>query len=147
LAADAHWVRTKSTRHYDWAMLEVTSDDAPGGHDNGHSVLLARRHRYTGQLPVYRCWTPGPVPLSRLIAIAAARWRIEEDHQFSKQAADLDAGQVNRWKSWHRWTAVRLLAYLYLAIAVAMQPARGPLRPGQRADPGHRPGAAAAPAR
>ena len=55
---------TKETRHYDWAMVEVTSDDTPGGHDGGHSVLLARRHRYTGQLSYYRCWTPGPVPLS-----------------------------------------------------------------------------------
>jgi SRSO17 transposase len=112
---------TKGTRHYDWAMLEVTSDDAPGGYDGGRSVLLARRHRYTGQLSYYRCWTPGPVPLSRLIAVASARWRIEEDHQLSKQAAGLDAGQVIRWKSWHRWTAVCLLAYLYLAVAVALQ--------------------------
>ena len=68
---------TKGTRHYDWAMLEVTSDDTPGGHAAGHSVLLARRHRYTGQLSFYRCWTPGPVPLSKLIAIASARWKIE----------------------------------------------------------------------
>jgi SRSO17 transposase len=112
---------TKGTRHYDWAMLEVTSDDTPGGHGDGHSVLLARRHRYTGQLSFYRCWTPGPVPLSRLIAVAVARWRVEEDHQLSKQVAGLDAGQVVRWRSWHRWTAVCLLAYLYLAVAVALQ--------------------------
>ena len=120
-----HRMRTdsgpKGTRHYDWAMLEVTSDDPPGGQPDGHSVLLARRHRYTGQLSYYRCWTPGPVPLSRLIAVASARWRIEEDHQLSKQAAGLDCGQVIRWKSWHRWTAVCLLAYLYLAVAVALQ--------------------------
>jgi SRSO17 transposase len=112
---------TKGTRHYDWAMLEVAGDDTPGGHDGGHSVLLARRHRYTGQLSYYRCWTPGPVPLSKLIAVASARWRVEEDHQLSKQAAGLDSGQVIRWKSWHRWTAVCLLAYLYLAVAVALQ--------------------------
>jgi SRSO17 transposase len=112
---------TKGTRHYDWAMLEVTSDDTPGGHDDGHSVLLARRHRYTGQLSYYRCWTPGPVPLSRLIAIAVARWRIEEDHQLTKQVAGLDAGQVIRWTSWHRWTTICLLAYIYLAVAVAVQ--------------------------
>jgi SRSO17 transposase len=62
---------TKGTRHYDWAMLEVASDDTPGGHEDGHSVLLARRHRYTGQLSYYRCWTPGPVPLSRLIPAQA----------------------------------------------------------------------------
>jgi SRSO17 transposase len=112
---------TKGTRHYDWAMLEVASDDTPGGHQDGHSMLLARRHSYTGTLSFYRCWTPGPVPLSKLIAIASARWRIEEDHQLSKQVAGLDAGQVIRWKSWHRWTAICLLAYLYLAVAVAVQ--------------------------
>jgi hypothetical protein len=112
---------TKGTRHYDWAMLEVTSDDTPGGHDDEHSVLLARRHRYTGTLSFYRCSTPGPVPLSRLIAIASARWRIEEDHQLSKQSTGLDAGQVIRWKSWHRWTAICLLAYIYLAVTVAAQ--------------------------
>ena len=101
-------------------MVEVTSDDTPGGPDGGHSVLLDRRHRYTGQLSYYRCWTPGPVPLSRLIAIASARWQIEEDHQLSKQVTSLDAGQVIRWKSWHRWTAICLLAYTYLAVAVAV---------------------------
>jgi SRSO17 transposase len=112
---------TKGARHYDWAMLQVTSDDTPAGHAAGHSVLLARRHRYTGQLSFYRCWTPGPVPLAKLIAVASARWRIEEDHQLSKQAAGLDAGQVIRWRSWHRWTAICLLAYIYLAVAVALQ--------------------------
>jgi SRSO17 transposase len=112
---------TKGARHYDWAMLEVTSDDTPDGHCGGHSVLLARRHRYTGTLSYYRCWTPRPVPLSRLITVASARWRIEEDHQLSKQAASLDAGQVIRWTSWHRWTALCVLAYLYLAVAVALQ--------------------------
>ena len=112
---------TKGTRHYDWAMLEVTSDDTPDGDAGGHSVLLTRRHRYTSTLSFYRCWTPGPVPLSRLIAIAVSRWRIEEDHQLAKQSTGLDAGQVIRWKSWHRWTALSLLAYIYLAVAVALQ--------------------------
>jgi hypothetical protein len=41
---------TKGTRHYDWAMLQGASDDTPEGHGDGHSVLLARRHRHTGQL-------------------------------------------------------------------------------------------------
>ena len=59
--------------------------------------------------------------MSKLIAIASARWRIEEDHQLSKQSTGLDAGQVIRWKSWHRWTAICLLAYIYLAVAAAAQ--------------------------
>jgi SRSO17 transposase len=72
---------TKGSRHYDWAMLEVTGDDAPGDRpaqrDAGRSALLVRRHRYTGTCSLYRCWTPGPVPLTRLIAVAVTRWRIE----------------------------------------------------------------------
>jgi SRSO17 transposase len=102
-------------------MLEVTSDDTPGGHDGGHSVLVARRHRYTGTLSYYWCWTPEQVPLSRLIAIAVTRWRIKEDHQLARQSTGLDAGQVIRWRSWHRWTAICLLACTYLAVAVAIQ--------------------------
>ena len=112
---------TKGTRHYDWAMLQVTSDDTPDGHDDGHSVLLARRHRYTGPLSYYRCWTPGPVPLSRLIAVAVGQVADRGRSPARKQAAGLDAGQVIRWKSWHRWTAICLLAYIYLAVAVALQ--------------------------
>lgn len=34
-------------------------------------------------------------------------------------ATGLDAGQVIRWRSWHRWTAICLLAYLFLAVAIA----------------------------
>jgi SRSO17 transposase len=115
---------TKGSRHYDWAMLEVTSDDAPGDQhgerDAGHSALLVRRHRYTGTCSYYRCWTPVPVPLTRLIATASARWRIEENHQLSKQAVGLDSGQVIRWRSWHRWSALCLLAFMYLAVAAAL---------------------------
>jgi hypothetical protein len=97
-------------------MLQVTSDDKP---DAGRGALLVRRHRYTGTCSFYRCWTPGPVPLVRLIAIAVTRWRIEEDHQLAEQVAELDSGQVIRWRSWHRWSALCLLACMYLAAAVA----------------------------
>jgi SRSO17 transposase len=109
------------------AVWRTDAVDLAGyAHDEwSHSVLLARRHRYTGTLSYYRCWTPGPVPLSRLIAIAVTRWRIEEDHQLAKQSTGLDAAQVIRWKSWHRWTAICLLAYICLAVAVAVQRQQG----------------------
>jgi SRSO17 transposase len=55
------------------------------------------------------------------------RWRIEEDHQLAKQSTGLDAGQVIRWKSWHRWTAICLLACIYLAVAIQRQ--QGVVRP------------------
>ena len=115
---------TKGARDYHWAMIEVTPDDAPDGHEPGRACLLLRRHRYTGTVSYFLCWTPRPVPLAKLISVAVTRWKIEEDHQLGKQAARLDSGQVTTWTSWHRWTAISLLAYAFLAIAAALQRTR-----------------------
>ena len=112
---------TKGAKDYHWAMIEITPDDTPEGQDAGHAVLLLRRHRYTGTVSSFLCWTPDPVPLAKLIKVAVTRWRIEEDHQLSKQVSGLDSGQVTTWTSWHRWTAISLLACAFLAVAAAWQ--------------------------
>ena len=131
LVKPAMWQRmrtgsaTKGAKDYDWAMIGILPDDTPDGQeDNGHAFLLLRRHRYTGTVSYYLCWSPGPVPLAKLIAVAVARWKIEEDHQQSKQVSGLDSGQVTTWTSWHRWTAICLLAYIFLAVAAALQRTR-----------------------
>jgi SRSO17 transposase len=91
LARPATWQRmrtgsaTKGAKDYHWAMIEVTPDDTPDGHEPGHAVLLLRRHRYTGTVSYFLCWTPDPVPLATLIAVAVTRWRIEEDHQLGNR--------------------------------------------------------------
>jgi SRSO17 transposase len=115
---------TKGARDYHWAMIEITPDDTPEGHDDGHAFLLLRKHRYTGTISYYLCWSPQPVPLAKLIDVAVARWKIEENHQMSKQVNGLDSGQVTTWTSWHRWTAISLLAAAFLAAAAAWQRAR-----------------------
>ena len=116
---------TKGAKDYDWAMIGILPDDTPDDQeDSGHAFLLLRRHRYTGTVSYYLCWSPGPVPLPKLISVAVARWKIEEDHQQSKQVSGLDSGQVTTWTSWHRWTAICLLAYIFLAVAAAFQRAR-----------------------
>ena len=148
LAPDAHRVRDQG--HPALRLGDAGGDQRryPRGHGDGHSVLLARRHRYTGTLSFYRCWTPGPVPLSRLIAIAvgplADRRRSparQAEHRPGRRAghplevlAPLDRDLPARL---HLPRRRRRLA----------TPARRRLRPGRRADPDHRPGAAAAPAR
>jgi SRSO17 transposase len=115
---------TKGARDYHWAMIEITPDDTPGGQDDGHGFLLLRRHRYTGTVSYFLCWSPGPIPLAKLISVAVTRWKIEEDHQLTKQVSGLDSGQVTTWTSWHRWTAISLLAYAFLAVAAACQRTR-----------------------
>jgi SRSO17 transposase len=115
---------TKGAKDYHWAMTQITPGDTPEGQDDGHAVLLLRRHRYTGTVSYFLCWSPGPVPLAKLISVAATRWKIEEDHQLTKQVSGLDSGQVTTWTSWHRWTAISLLACAFLAVAAACQRAR-----------------------
>jgi SRSO17 transposase len=131
LVKPAMWQRmrtgsaTKGAKDYDWAMIGILPDDTPDGQeDGGHAFLLLRRHRYTGTVSYYLCWSPGPIPLAKLISVAVARWKIEEDHQQSKQVSGLDSGQVTTWTSWHRWTAISLLAYIFLAVAAAFHRAR-----------------------
>jgi SRSO17 transposase len=131
LVKPAMWQRmrtgsaTKGAKDYHWAMIAILPDDTPGGQeDDGHAFLLLRQHRYTGTVSYYLCWSPGPVPLAKLISVAVARWKIEEDHQQSKQVSGLNSGQVTTWTSWHRWTAICLLAYIFLAVAAAFPRAR-----------------------
>lgn len=116
---------SKGARDYDWAMLEVAADDTPDGQGpNGTSVLLARRHRYTRTISYFRCWSPVPVTLARLVGVVCRRWKIEEDFQACKNATALDKGQVTTWTSWHRWSVAALVAYAFLAVATALERTR-----------------------
>jgi SRSO17 transposase len=110
---------TKGDRHYDWAMITVTADDTPPGHEEGHSLLLVRRHRYTRELSFYRCHSAVPVCLADLVAVVCMRWRIEEDFAAAKSLTGLDQGQVTCWNSWMRWSLVSLVAAALLAVALA----------------------------
>lgn len=111
---------TKGDRHYDWAMIKVTGDDAPAGQDAGHSFLLARRHRYTRNLSFYRCHSATPVALADLVEVVCTRWRVEEDFQAAKSLTGLDQGQVTCWNSWHRWSLISLIAAALLAVSTAL---------------------------
>ena len=70
---------TKGAKDYHWAMIEVTPDDTPDGHDDGHAFLLLRRHRYTGTISYYLGWSPQPVPLAKLIDVAVDQVTGERD--------------------------------------------------------------------
>ena len=98
---------TKGIRAYGWAWLSVRADDTPDGHgDDGTSVLVARRHRYTGALSFFHCWRPDDVTLAQLVDVICRRWRIEETFQLGKTFTGMDEGQVTCWNSWMRFVLV-----------------------------------------
>ncbi|MFJ9021992.1 hypothetical protein ACIRPU_18790 [Streptomyces sp. NPDC102259] len=66
----------------------------------------------------YRCFTPGPVALARLVSPACRRWRAEDDFQGAKEICHLDKAQVTCWNSWHRWSVIALVTYAFLVVTV-----------------------------
>jgi SRSO17 transposase len=110
----------KGERYYDWAWIDHTDHahrDDPL--DTQRWSLLIRRHRHTGELAFYRCYTPEPVPLRELVRVAGRRWTIEEAFQAGKGLAGMDEHQVRRWTSWRRWTLLAMLAHALLAVLAA----------------------------
>jgi len=110
----------KGRRWYDWAWITI-SEPAPGCR-----WLLIRRNRHTGELAFYRCYSPHLVSLSALVKVAGLRWTIEENFQAGKGLTGLDEHQVRRWTSWYRWVTLAMLAAAFLAVAAALEQARGP---------------------
>jgi SRSO17 transposase len=92
--------------------------------------LLIRRSISTGELAFYRCYTPTPLPLVTLVAVAGRRWTIEESFQAGKGLTGLDEHQVRRWTSWHRWTILAMLAHAFVAVTAATERAQTHPEPG-----------------
>jgi SRSO17 transposase len=110
----------KGHRDYDWAWITIT---APDGYATGHHTLLIRRRISDGELAFYRCWSPTPVPLRVLVAVAGTRWRVETCFQTGK-AIGLDEHQVRRWDSWYRHTTLVMLAHAILTVIACHERAR-----------------------
>jgi hypothetical protein len=110
------------------ALIDIPDAEVPGA--AGGQALLVRRSISTGELAFYRCYTPAPVPLATLVAVAGRRWTIEESFQAGKGLTGLDEHQVRRWASWHRWTILAMLAHAFLAVTAATARAQSHPAPG-----------------
>lgn len=113
-----HSAGAHGPRLYSWAWFGLLAEDDT---DTGSHHLLIRRNDPTGELAYLRCYSPRAVPLRTLVAVAGQRWRIEESFQAAKGLVGLDQHQVRRWRSWHRWTTLAMLAHAFLAVACAVE--------------------------
>jgi SRSO17 transposase len=50
----------KGHRYYDWAFVRLDHDGPAPADQAGRHWLMVRRHRATGELAFYRCFTPAP---------------------------------------------------------------------------------------
>jgi hypothetical protein len=69
----------KGPRLYDWARVPIRLLSEPGRY-----WLLVRRSRTDGELAPYLCFCPPEAALADLVAVAGARWAIEESFQTAK---------------------------------------------------------------
>jgi SRSO17 transposase len=109
----------KGQRYYDWALITLAEPAPADPADSQCWWLLVRRHRDTGELAFYRCYSPRIVPLRELVRVAGRRWTVEESFQTGKSLAGLDEHQVRRWTSWRRWTLLAMIAHALLTVIAA----------------------------
>jgi SRSO17 transposase len=122
---------SKGPRLYDWALVAADSED---------HWLLVRRSLQPGEkgdieLAFYRCYSPRPVTLAELAAVAGARWGVEDCFAEAKNEAGLDHYQVRRYRAWYRHITLSMLAHAFLAVtARAARPDLPPEPPPASAD-------------
>ncbi|MFD5566372.1 IS701 family transposase [Kitasatospora griseola] len=110
-------------RIYDWARVEVRPWHRP---DRRHWVLARRSVTDPTKVAYYIAYAPAETTLNELIAVAGARWAIEECFQSAKGQCGLDDYQVRRYPGWHRHITLAMAAHAYLTVLRAHQLEKGP---------------------
>lgn len=110
-------------RIYDWARVEVRPWHRP---DRKHWVLARRSITDPAKIAYYIAYAPAGATLNELIAVAGARWAIEECFQTAKGQCGLDDYQVRRYQGWHRHVTLAMAVHAYLAVVRAEQLEKGP---------------------
>ena len=90
----------------------------PGG-QAGQRWLLVRRNRAPANWPSTAAGRPARCRWPPWSGSPGSRWTIEERFQTAKGLVGLDQHQVRRWRSWHRWTTLAMLAHAFLVVAAA----------------------------
>jgi SRSO17 transposase len=113
---------SKGPRLYDWALIGLAG---PGRH------LLVRRALTPNakgelELAFFLCLAPAGTALAELVAVAGARWAIEDCFAEAKNETGLDHYQVRNYHAWYRHVTLSMLAHAFLAVTAAAANRPGP---------------------
>jgi SRSO17 transposase len=124
---------SKGPRLYDWALLGTKSPE--------HHLLVRRALRPNEkgvlELAFYRCWSPRPVALAELAAVAGARWGVEDCFPEAKNEAGLDHYQVRKYRAWYRHVTLSMLGHAFLAVTARDSRTGPPPLPVPAPESGH----------
>ena len=110
-------IGTKGFRIYDWALIDTGDAD--------HQYLI-RKSIDDGELAFYHCYNPKHAGFGDLVAVAGARWPIEECFGSGKNEVGLDEYQVRKYNAWHRHITLAMLAHSFLTITAHKAKKGGP---------------------
>lgn len=113
---------TKGPRRYDWAYLRFGRAAAPRGFQRG--LLFRRAVHDRRDVAYYTVLARAGATLPDLVAVAGARWAIEEGFESAKGEVGLDQYEVRNWPGWHRHITLALWAHAFLTVqrAAALPP-------------------------
>ena len=122
---------SKGPRLYDWALIGTAGAD--------HQLLVRRslqlNEKGVRELAFFLCYAPRGASLAELVAVAGARWAVEDCFAEAKNETGLDHYQVRLYRAWYRHITLSMLAHAFLAVtAHALRPGPVPPDPPALAD-------------
>jgi len=103
---------SKGPRVYDWALIDTVSA--------GHRLLVRRSLAVNAkgerELAFFLCYAPRGASLAELVAVAGARWAVEDCFAEAKNETGLDHYQVRLYPAWYRHITLSMLAHAFLAV-------------------------------
>ena len=98
---------------WEWACLELRADPAKGMR---RWLLLRRSSDEPEDLGFYQAYGPECTSVEELVGVCQNRWAIEQCFAEAKGEVGLDHYEVRRWKAWHRYITLCLLAHAFLVV-------------------------------
>ena len=94
-----------------------------------HRLLVSRSLHLNSkgerELTFFWRYASRPVTLAELVAVAGARWAVEDCFAEAKNETGLDNYQVRLYRAWYRHITLSMLAHAFLAVSArALRPAR-----------------------
>ena len=106
-----------SVKHAQVHLVDTSNKDSRGSHatDRTYRLIVARNVR-TREMKYFVSNAPASVPLEQLMAVAFARWHIEQWFGRAKQECGFGAFEVRTYTSLIRhWLCSRLVMYFLAA--------------------------------
>ena len=101
-----------------WAGRVQASHGFHEGREPGKEIWLLVEWPEKASEPTkyFLCDLPANYSLRRLVQVAKARWKIEQDYQQLKEELGLDHYEGRSWSGWHHHVTLVMLAHSFLTL-------------------------------